>query len=388
MIRRGFREDYDDSIPINEQPTSATAVHFGAGDIGWTAFGPSIGLSLLATVIVVLRWYTRARLVRIVGLDDWVILISLLLCWVITASIGVAIFAGIGKYHTGPGAINTILIVKLIIVVNTVWATTVNITKASILVQYLRVFNDRIIRICCWILMAALLPATCWGVFGGIFLCSPTAKLWNVQLPGHCRNAQTYWASVAGVNIGLDFLTLVLPIPVIGGLHLPRKQKFLTILVFILGFMVCGVSCVRLGTVIATADLGDPVKSGIWAVTWSAVEANVGVICASLLALKAFIVKLFPSLMEESRLPRHQMRLPEVASAGTIWNPGDSEVPTPGCSGTASWAPTPNSVRNSSFSAANLLYMMKVESVPEDQRLGATPNEILVRGNTVGLRSF
>ncbi|KAK4621378.1 Wortmanamides biosynthesis cluster protein C [Fulvia fulva] len=389
MYRRGFREDHDDNIPLNEQPVSPTAVHFGAGDIGWTAFGPAVGLSVLATVIVTLRWYTRARLVRIIGLDDWVILISLLFCWVITASIGAAIFAGIGEYRTKPGVVDTILIVKLLVVVNTVWATTVNITKASILIQYLRVFNGCIIRACCWTLMAALLPATCWAVFGGIFLCTPTAKLWNVTLPGHCRNAQVYWASVAGVNIGLDFLTLILPIPVIGSLHLPRKQKILTMLVFVLGFIVCAVSCVRLGTVIVTAEMGDPVMSGIWAITWSAVEANVGVICASLLALKAFIIKLFPKLMEEPQLPRHQMRLPEVASASAepIWNAGDSDVPTLGGSDrslAASWPPTPSS----RFSAAHLVYKMRVESVPEHQQVETTANEVLVREDTVGFAEF
>lgn len=161
-------------------------------------------------------------------------------------------------------------------------------------------------------------------------------------------------------------------------------------LVFVLGFIVCAVSCVRLGTVIVTAEMGDPVVSGIWAITWSAVEANVGVICASLLALKAFIIKLFPKMMEETQLPKHQMRLPHVASASAepIWNDRDSEVPTLGGSGNASWPPTPSAVRSSRFSAANLLYKVRVESVPEHQQVETVPNEVLQGEGTLEFAEF
>lgn len=77
MFAREFREDVDDRLPLDAQPTSPTAAHFGAGDIGWTALGPAIAFSLVATLVVALRWYTRSRLVRIIGLDDYVILLSL-----------------------------------------------------------------------------------------------------------------------------------------------------------------------------------------------------------------------------------------------------------------------------------------------------------------------
>lgn len=226
--------------------------------------------------------------------------------------IGEEVRMGIGSYSTANGAVDTIMVAKLIVTCNSIWAVTVSITKASILTQYMRVFRSLRTWMCCLLLLLSLLPFTLWGVFGGVFLCDPVAKLWNVQLPGHCRDAQTYWVSVGAINIGLDFLTLLLPLPVISGLHLPRKQKVATMLAFLLGFVVCAVSVIRLTTVLVASEQGDYIMSGIWSIIWSVIEVNVGIICASLLALKAFVVRMLPGLMEESGLPSHHMRIAKI----------------------------------------------------------------------------
>ena len=234
------------------------------------------------------------------------------LSWTMCGLIGEEVRMGIGSYSTANGAVDTIMVAKLIVTCNSIWAVTVSITKASILSQYMRVFRSPCTRLCCIFLLLSLWPFTLWGVLGGIALCEPVAKLWNVQLPGHCRDAQTYWVSVGAINIVLDFLTLLLPLPAISGLHLPRKQKIATMLVFLLGFVVCAVSVIRLTTVLVASEQGDYVMSGIWSIIWSVVEVNVGIICASLLALKAFVVKMFPGLMEESEVPSHHMRIAKI----------------------------------------------------------------------------
>lgn len=231
-----------------------------------------------------------------------------------TAIIGVEVHHGTNVYDK---EITASVVAKLVVVNNNVWIILVNITKASILIQYLRIFSCRPLRWLCLTLMTLLLPAVVWCVFGGTFLCSPTAKLWNPNLPGHCMSARNYWYSVAGIDIGLDFLVLMLPMPAISSLHLPRKQKFGLLLVFMLGFFVCVVSVVRLLTVLVTSLDGDFVASGVWAIIWSAVEANVGIICASLLALKPLFAKIFPKLMEEIKPPRHSTRLPMIEAG--VW---------------------------------------------------------------------
>ncbi|KAK1055754.1 hypothetical protein LTR33_014061 [Friedmanniomyces endolithicus] len=317
-----FREDADDHVVGGGG--SLTSAHFGADDIGWQALGPAIACVAASTCVVALRWYTRCRIVRCLGWDDYVILLSLLLAWAMLALIATAVHLGIGVAHISP--METATLTNLVIANNDLWALLVNITKASILAQYLRIFSGPRTRALCYLLLATLLPAAAWAVLGGTLLCSPAAKLWNPWLPGHCISAQRYWLSVACTDIGLDFLVLLLPLPAITALHLPRAQKLSLVLVFALGFVVCGVSIARLCTVLLASEAGAYVESGIWAIIWSVVEANVGIICACLLALKPLIGRLWPgsSLVAEGGSsegcvvvpPRYSMRLPDLRTTG------------------------------------------------------------------------
>lgn len=50
---------------------------FGAEEIGWQALGPAIACTILATTVVTLRWYARCRLARCLGVDDVIVLFSI-----------------------------------------------------------------------------------------------------------------------------------------------------------------------------------------------------------------------------------------------------------------------------------------------------------------------
>lgn len=73
-------------------------------------------------------------------------------------------------------------------------------------------------------------------------------------------------------------------------------------------------------------------ESGIQAVTWSAIEVNVGIICASLIALKPLLAHFCPCLLDETDIPTHCMRLPMVQTStevGELLCPGDSDTTSP-----------------------------------------------------------
>lgn len=171
-----------------------------------------------------------------------------MLSWCMTAIIGAELNEGLGVYEGGR-PVDTQHLAKLVIINNNLWALAVNITKASILAQYLRIFSNRLTRIFCYILLTLLVPAACWSIFAGTFLCTPVAKLWEPRLQGHCMDPRVYWLSAAAVNISMDFTVLLLPLPAIAQLRLPQKQKLCLVVMFVLGFFVCAVSVVRLALV-------------------------------------------------------------------------------------------------------------------------------------------
>lgn len=77
----------------------------------------------------------------------------------------------------------------------------------------------------------------------------------------------------------------------------------------------CAVSVVRLVLVHNAYVRHDFTASSAEAVTWSMVEANVGIICASLLALKPLIAYLFPQATKERQPPRWSLTLNTVPTA-------------------------------------------------------------------------
>lgn len=307
-------------------------------DLQWSTLIPTIILTSLASVVVLLRLTTRCFIVKSVGFDDWVILLCLVLSWSVCGLTAAQVAQGIGGYTwTRPLDLHPSN-AKLVLAWNCLYIALINVTKASILLQYLRIFSSQKMRMVTFALLAALLPALLWGVFRGIFTCNPVEKLWKPKLPGHCKDTRGYWISTATVNIVLDFLVFLVPLGPITRLHLPRKQKWALVLVFLIGFLyethppytykdektimltlifsVCAVSLVRVALVHVAFAHHNWTDSSIAAFTWSSVEANTGIICASLLALKPLLLKLFPRLMNEERPPRHSTTLSVIPDLG------------------------------------------------------------------------
>lgn len=83
--------------------------------------------------------------------------------------------------------------------------------------------------------MAIIMIAGLAMLFASIFSCQPIHKFWDLTAPGHCINLEAFWFSFSAFNIVTDIAVLILPIPVLVGLQLPKRQKISLIFVFALG---------------------------------------------------------------------------------------------------------------------------------------------------------
>ncbi|KAF2801529.1 uncharacterized protein BDZ99DRAFT_577472 [Mytilinidion resinicola] len=276
----------------------------------WQVIGPVIALTALATIFVALRWYSRVSLTRKVGWDDYLITFALALSMSMMALIVAALCFDYGDidWHVDWHALEDITI--LFYTNNALYQTAINLVKSSIVVQFLRIFTGPVpTRICHGILLL-LLIAACWGIFGGIFLCIPIRKHWHPDFKGHCINSRGYWYSAAGLNVMNDFIVWLFPMPFIKQLRLPTRQRIGLPVVFSLGGFVCIISVLRMLLVRIAVINGDHTKSGKEALLWSALEVNIAIICACMMALKPLLVHLFPRLMGPKKPALHNMRLP------------------------------------------------------------------------------
>jgi hypothetical protein len=108
-------------------------------------------------------------------------------------------------------------------------------TKASILLQYKRVFSTPRMRLTCYCLIGFLGIWGTWTFISAWLNCIPVAKFWNDSLEGHCLNKKALWFSNSGIHIFTDIVLLVFPMPVLKSLQLPRRQKLALMGVFALG---------------------------------------------------------------------------------------------------------------------------------------------------------
>lgn len=108
-------------------------------------------------------------------------------------------------------------------------------TKYSILFQYLRIFPSRPFRIASYTVMGVVATYSSWAIVSGFVNCVPVAKFWNRSIEGNCLSFEALWFFNAAMNIATDLTLLIMPMPLLSQLKLPRTQKIALVGVFAIG---------------------------------------------------------------------------------------------------------------------------------------------------------
>ncbi|GAB1210441.1 hypothetical protein APSETT445_009233 [Aspergillus pseudonomiae] len=111
--------------------------------------------------------------------------------------------------------------------------------KLSILMMYRRIFTNisRLFRVGAMICGAVV---TLWAtafVPAAIFQCTPVAKAWDINIPGHCISLQLAFYCVALPNILTDVAILSLPVRSCWQLHRSVLYRLSLIGIFMLGIL-------------------------------------------------------------------------------------------------------------------------------------------------------
>jgi hypothetical protein len=112
--------------------------------------------------------------------------------------------------------------------------------KVSILLFYLRIFPSRNFKITSYTILGVVIISTVIVEFLTLFQCTPVSynwEGWKESGSGKCTdpNSQTYASS--SVNIALDFIILLLPIPWLLKLQVSLRYKLNVILMFSIGIL-------------------------------------------------------------------------------------------------------------------------------------------------------
>ncbi|GMF76140.1 unnamed protein product [Aspergillus oryzae] len=130
---------------------------------------------------------------------------------------------------------------KLTHLIQALWASvplynlSLNLTKASMVLLYLRLFPLRTYQIILYTVLIFVIITGLWMVFASFFMCIPIRGAWDISSPHNCIPKEVLWSLNAALQIITDMTIVILPMPLLAKLQLPRKQKIALILVFALG---------------------------------------------------------------------------------------------------------------------------------------------------------
>ncbi|GAQ33344.1 hypothetical protein AtubIFM55763_005293 [Aspergillus tubingensis] len=262
-------------------------------------------LTAISIVIVAMRMYARIGIMKLTGREDYTILISLVLACTYLGLVAAEVHFGLGKHDDDLSDVVVKEQLKRLWAAIPFYNASLIFTKFSILFQYLRIFPDRRFRLACWIVFGIVATYGTWAVVSGFLNCVPVAKFWDRKISGYCLSFEAVWFFNASMNIATDTTLLILPMPLLSQLQLPRMQKLALMGVFAVGGLVVITSILRLSSLRSVAQSTDTSYSNVGAAYWTAAECNVAIICACLPFLRPIVSRLFPRFLSTNSYNRY-----------------------------------------------------------------------------------
>ncbi|KAH6659913.1 hypothetical protein BKA67DRAFT_641088 [Truncatella angustata] len=227
------------------------------------------------------RLYVRIKIIREPGWDDLCVLLY-------------ALFTTLGSHYLLLSADQMHIYLKMFYLCNASYCTATTFIKGALLLQYLRVF-PRSSVIWRFTLGTAIFTAV-WGLaysFIAWVPCFPVRSFWEAPADAKCYGygssipsqfVGTYESHTA-INMILDFIVLIIPLPLLWKEGTNLKQRMRVLGLLIMGSLVIMLAIWRLATIIdhqaATWPTHDPTWYGPISIILAVLEVDFAAICAS-----------------------------------------------------------------------------------------------------------
>ncbi|KAI1397924.1 integral membrane protein [Hypoxylon fuscum] len=266
-------------------------------------------LATLVTITLLIRLYSRIWLTKGFGLDD--ILMSLAYFPATAFTIVGVVAEGRIQWNRHTWDVDIELIVpglQLSLASQILFDLATNLTKLSILTLLYRLTTasrDRIMTVSV-LVMIVLICLVCFiFIIVSIFQCTPLSEFWELSdKPQECINQSAHIIAASIINTFTDWVVVLLPIKAALCLNIPTKQSSMIIFLFGVGILAssAGIARTYFTWVLAT-DFDITWNS--WTVWFSsAIELNLGIICASIPATKPFFASYLPGVFGSTFRPR------------------------------------------------------------------------------------
>ncbi|KAL8962776.1 MAG: hypothetical protein Q9183_005101, partial [Haloplaca sp. 2 TL-2023] len=256
----------------------------------------------LSTAFLALRLYTKARIIKVVGWED----VAMVAAWLCTAGHEACLITAIQNNTFGIHTWNITIQdfaynARATAAAVTLYIPGVGLPKISILLFYLRLNPDRAFRYGTFALLIITMSWIVSVILAQLLQCKPVPKFWDPAIPGTCINTNPLYLSNSITNTILDVLVLLLPIPMIVNLKVNTRTKLVLAAIFSLCSGTVVVSALRIWANTRYQKSSDILWDTALVSSITVVELNLMVVCGSIMVLRPFCRRHFPSLLGGGR---------------------------------------------------------------------------------------
>ncbi|KAL2795836.1 hypothetical protein BJX66DRAFT_336543 [Aspergillus keveii] len=319
-------------------------------------------IGLIVAILAVALRVTYRAVDRRLGLDDIMIIVSLLFAAAISG-IGLKLRDyGLGKdMWTIPFEdIRQTLI--LFFIEEELYCICIALIKISMLLLYLRLFPNAGIRATVFV---ALGLTVIWGTvsfFVLLFSCWPISYYWNEwdgEHEGRCISHNNILLAHSTINIILDVGVICIPMPTLWNLHMPLEKRLGVCIMFAVGIVVTVISIFRLVETVGFNSTTNPTKDFVPVGIWSLLEFDVAIMCACMPAIRALFIRLYKTLIKE---PLKSYTSSAQIKSSSTYGSGPSSGSTESRSRVRSIDPYHAAIKSSPDNPEQFIQLQEVES--------------------------
>ncbi|KAF2874067.1 hypothetical protein BDV95DRAFT_592203 [Massariosphaeria phaeospora] len=248
-------------------------------------------LMAITIVVVALRFYARAYLVRRVRWDDWTMLIAVIFGIINTVLIQFSVDHGLGRIQrTIPDPADAIQAIRWEYIAQPFGTFAAVFGRVSLALLLLSIVGNKVWRK--WVLWSLVYLQF---VIGTVYVvvtftqCRPLPRLWDKKVHGNCWNILVqrdvaYFQS--SFNVVTDFILAAFPAFVIWELNIKKQEKISLIILMSLGVFAMIAAILKtylLKGLVVTKNL---TFTTAFIVMWYTIEQYFVMICASVATLK------------------------------------------------------------------------------------------------------
>ncbi|KAI9896841.1 hypothetical protein N3K66_007863 [Trichothecium roseum] len=269
----------------------------------------------LPTIIVLVRCYTRVVVRKVFGVDDWLIVLAVLLLLSYAAVLEASVEQGFGLHlaavlRRDPSS--AVRIARLGVVCQPLVIMSCALGKTSFSATLLRIAAQPPLRAAVWFVMVTVNlvhVAICVCLFAR---CRDPRALWDPSVQTYCWpayyfNNLSYF--IGAYSAATDFTLALLPWAMLWNLNMKNKEKGGVAVAMSMGIFAGAAAIIKCTYLAANSEPKDPTYDLAPLLWWAGTENALIILAACVPTLRPLLSKLFPSAGRyKSDENSHQLR--------------------------------------------------------------------------------